>query len=388
MKLRVILIASVMVGTLVGVTAWRMSNASPVENLTVAGPTSPEPEPIVEAQEAERSPTTSTSTPARVAYVVSRPGTALHLSPDETGTPIAGGVVFPVLGELAGGYRILDPCNTEGWVRASDVEEGLVTEAPANGDFARSVFVIDPGHGLPDLGALGPGGLSETEVNLDVAARVVELLRTPHDIDWVTGSLRPGNSVPAAATAILTRGPEGPNGGDYQLGLTFRATVANAVGATAFVSIHHNTSPEVTLDHPGSEAFVSLSKPESPRLGGLIVEELRTSLARFGSDWTGSRGTGLISRVNPDGSDYYTLLNRAEVPAVIVEGAYISNPAEEALAQTDDFRQAYAEAVYRALVRFVTTDDDPIPHPEPTLWDVDRPGPSMAGCEVPPAESP
>lgn len=388
MKLRVILIVSVMVGTLLGVTAWRMSDASPVENPTVSGPTSPEPETIVGAPEIAPSPTISTSIPSRVAYVVSRHGTTLHISPDETGAPIAGGVVFPVLSELSDGYRILDTCNTEGWVRASDMEEGLVTEAPANGEFDRSVFVIDPGHGLPDLGAVGPTGLTETEVNLDVAARVVELLRTPHEIDWSTGSLRPGDTVPAAATAILTRSPDGPNGGDYQLGLTFRATVANAVGATAFVSIHHNTSPETMLDHPGSEAFVSLSNPESPRLGGLIVEELRTSFARFGSDWAGSSGTGLISRVDPDGSDYYTLLNRAEVPAVIVEGAYISNPAEEALARTDDFRQAYAEAIYRALVRFVTTEDDPIPHPEPTIWDVDIPGPSMSGCEVPTPESP
>ena len=79
----------------------------------------------------------------------------------------------------------------------------------------------------------------------------------------------------ATADAVLTRRFAGPNGGNYQLGLTFRTTVANAIDATALVSIHHNTVPETTLDHPGAEAFVSVSNPESPRLGGLIVDELR-----------------------------------------------------------------------------------------------------------------
>src|SRR5690606_39602754 len=115
----------------------------------------------------------------------------------------------------------------------------------------------------------------------------------------------------------------------------------------AFVSIHHNTQPEASLDHPGSEAFVSVANPESPRLGGLIVEELRSSFSRFSADWMGTPGSGLISRVGSDGEDYYTVLSRSLVPAVIVEGAYISNPSEEALAMTDEFRQAYAEAVYR-----------------------------------------
>jgi N-acetylmuramoyl-L-alanine amidase len=71
------------------------------------------------------------------------------------------------------------------------------------------------------------------------------------------------------------------------------------------------------------------------------------------------------------------------VPAVIVEGAYISNPSEEALIITDSFRQAYAEGVYRALVRFVTTDDDPIPAPDPELFDVEAPPRSMDDCVVP-----
>lgn len=383
--MRVILVTSVMLGSLLGVTMWLLATNATADrsSSSATSPVSDTAPLVPHAETTALSPTTTAPPSSRVAYVISRPGTALHPSPDESGRSIAGGILLPVIASHADGYRVLDTCNLEGWVSANDVEVGTVLDSRTAGRFDQSVFVIDPGHGLPDIGAVGPTGLTETEVNLDVASRLVDLLRNPHDIDWATRAVTTGDSVPAAATAVLTRSPDGPNGGDYQLGLTFRATVANSVDATAFVSIHHNTAPETPLDHPGSEAFVSVSDPESARLGGLIVQELRAGLARFEAAWAGSEGSGVITRIDPDGSDYYTLLNRSAVPAVIVEGAYISNPTEEALAMTDEFRQAYAEAVYRGLVRLVTTDHDPIPAPEPVVWDVDIPGPSMAGCEVP-----
>lgn len=247
---------------------------------------------------------------------------------------------------------------------------------------AGSVFVIDAGHGEPDLGAVGPTGLTETEANVDVSSRVIELLSDSRDIDWVTGSVTPGSTYQAASVAISTRSLDGPNGGGYELGLTFRAVLGNAVEATALVSIHHNTEPTADTEGPGTSAFVSVGSDESARLGGLLVDEVRRSLENFDADWVGGN-TSLNARVDEEGEDYYTLLATAEVPAAIIEGAYISNPSEEALIKTDSFRQAYAEGVYRALVRFVVTDDDPIPAPEPELFDPDAPPRSMDDCVTP-----
>ncbi|HSK06851.1 MAG TPA: N-acetylmuramoyl-L-alanine amidase [Acidimicrobiia bacterium] len=319
---------------------------------------------------------------ARVGYVVTGGNAMLSESVGGPGRAIAPGIVFPVTATGSVGFQVFDNCNRPGWVAADGVEPGLVPVERERG-LEESVFVIDPGHGLPDLGAVGPSGLTETEVNIDVSARIVDLLRSPHDIEWATGAVTPGTTVPPVAAAILTRAPDGPNGGDYELGLTFRAMLGNAVEATALVSIHHNTEPIRSLDHPGSSAFVSAANPESPRLGGLIVDELRTAFSRFDAEWVGGRGEGLSIRVGADGDDYYTLLALSKHPAVIVEGAYLSNPSEEALIMTDVFRQAYAEGVYRALVRFVTTDDDPIPAPEPELFDVEAPPRSMNDCVVP-----
>lgn len=386
-RLRLIITVSLIVGTFLGILAWRSVNGDlPWSTRVVEGsPAMPVAQGEPSADPAELTATTaSTSREERPAYVVTRDGTLVRSADGTSSVEAAGGVLLPILGELDGGYLVFDTCNNEAMVSADEVELGTVPVVRNEARFDHAVFVIDPGHGVPDYGAVGPAGLSETEVNLDVSARLVELLRSPHDIDWATGEVLPGDSVPAAAEAVLTRSPDGPNGGQFQLGLTYRATVANALDATALVSIHHNTMPEAPLDHPGSEAYVSLANEESPRLGALIVDELRTSLSRFEADWMGTPGSGLTSRVNGDGEDYYTLLAESQVPAVITEGLYISNPTEEALAMRDDVRQTYAEAVYRALVRFVTTDDAPLPPPEPDLWEVDRPGPSLDSCTVPP----
>ncbi|HWL50236.1 MAG TPA: N-acetylmuramoyl-L-alanine amidase [Acidimicrobiia bacterium] len=327
-------------------------------------------------------PTAGSAGNGFVGYVVTQDGAVLSTNPGEAGTAVAGGLIFPVTLTTNGDYEVLDNCNRPGWVPADQVDAGSIP-IERERQMDRSVFVIDPGHGAPDLGAVGPGGLAEAEANIDVSARVIDLLGSAHDIDWASGTVTSGDAVPAAAVAIMTRYPDGPNGGDYELGLTFRATMGNAVDATALVSIHHNTEPTMDLDFPGTSAFVSVSNEESPRLGGLIVDEVRRSFSEFEADWVGGRGSGLVTRVGADGEDYYSILARAEQPAVIVEGAYISNPTEEALIMTDAFRQAYAEGVYRGLVRYVTTDDNPIPAPDPELYDLEAPPRSMDDCVVP-----
>ena len=316
-----------------------------------------------------------------VGYVVTRDGAVLSIDPGEPGAAVAGGLILPVTLTTNGDYEVLDNCNRPGWVAVDQVDSGFVPSSRGQ-DMGSSVFVIDAGHGAPDLGAVGPSGLTEAEVNIDVSSRVIELLSSARAIDWVSGAVTPGSTYQAAAAAIPTRSLDGPNAGDYELGLTFRAEVGNAVEATALVSIHHNTEPTADTENPGTAAFVSANNEQSPRLGGLLVDELRRSFEGFDADWVGGESS-LTARVEEDGDDYYTLLALSDVPAAIIEGAYISNPSEEALIMTDAFRQAYAEGVYRALVRFVVTDDNPIPAPEPELYQVEAPPRSMDDCVVP-----
>ena len=91
-------------------------------------------------------------------------------------------------------------------------------------------------------------------------------------------------------------------------------------------------------------------------------------------------------RPTTDGADYYGILRRsAGVPAVLSEAAFISNPAEEALLADPAFQQVEADALTKAIVRFVTTDDPgtgyvtPYPRTQPA-----GPGGGSDGCEDPP----
>lgn len=270
------------------------------------------------------------------------------------------GLVFPVVGRDDGWLELLNQCDDPSWVRFDEVAfspaRSNVPEPGLGTAFSQAVIVVDPGHGGPNIGAVGPGGLEEKVVNLDIARRLRDLLASSHTVDWASGEILDGAAIPPVAEVWLTR-VEGPVGADIETGLTFRTVLADSLNAHALVSIHNNAAPDGPFDGPGSEVYHQATDPESRRLAGLIVEEMRSSLAGFGTDWVGAEDAGAKVRVGENGTDLYGILRLADAPSVIVEGVYITHAAEEELLKTAEFRQAYADAVYRALVRFVTTDD-------------------------------
>ena len=285
--------------------------------------------------------------------------------------------------------EVLTGCDTHAWIpREAVVFEPTSNRAePGPGfDLTTAVVVIDPGHGGPNIGATGPTGLIENEANLAIARRTLTLLRTSHTVDWETGLVLPGEEIPALGQVLLTR-TEGPPGADIEAGLLFRATLATAAGADAVVSIHNNAAPEGPIGGPGSEVFYSVVSDESKRLAGILYEEFLLSFSRFDIDWVGNSDRGARYRLSRDGLiDYYGILRRAGAPTALAEGLFISNPAEEALLRSRSGQQAYAEAVYRAIIRFLTTDDqgsgwsDPIPVTAPIAGT----GDAREDCVVPP----
>jgi N-acetylmuramoyl-L-alanine amidase len=279
-------------------------------------------------------------------------------------------------------FEVFTPCDTSAWMHAGEVVFTPAKTKPASG-MAEAVVVIDPGHGGPNRGATGPTGLPEAEVDLDIARRLRDLLLESHDVDWASGRVGIGTGIPAVRQVWMTR-VEGPPGADFEAGLLFRSRLAESAGADLMISIHNNADPDGPFEGPGSEAFYSIADPASRRLAGLIVEEFRRGLFRFEAGWVGDTDAGAKYRLREDGRDYYGLLRNARVPTVIAEGAFISNPDEENLLRTPDFRQAYAEAAYRAIVRFLTTDDpgsgftDPYPRTVPA-----GSGAPLPSCAVP-----
>jgi len=321
--------------------------------------------------------------------VVPEGGLELWEGPDrEPYFTIHEGVVLPYMHRTDTGWLLVTTtCNQSAWVREADVqpqEQSANSESGPGFDISTATIVLDPGHGDRDWGGVGPTGLSEKEVNLDISERVRELMLSGRSVDWDSGAVTAGSDVPAFGSIILTRDNAGPNEGDFELGLGYRSTVANAAGADAFVSIHNNTVPQFETDIPGSEVYYAAGVEGSDRLAGLIYEELVSGLSGFNANWRGGDLLGARARLDPQtGEDYYGILRRSMVPAVIVEGVYISEPEEEALLATPEFRQAYAEAVYRGIVRFLTTDEAGSGINDPEMFELDAGTVSGNGCDLP-----
>lgn len=231
------------------------------------------------------------------------------------------GFVVPVLAPEDDAWRVLTPC----------AEEAVIEGEPIEG----AHVVLDPGHGGSETGAISDTGQSEEELNLDIALRAKRLLEEQ------------------GAVVVLTRAT------DVRVTIRTRAVLATSLDTQAFVSIHHNSGAPRASDSPGTEVYHHLDDPESRRLAGLVWEEVHRTLGRFGDDWVVGDAAGARARRSvDDGDDFYGILRRAQgVPSALSEAAYLSNPAEDALLATDEVRQAEADAIARAITRFLTTPD-------------------------------
>ncbi len=273
----------------------------------------------------------------------------LPAHPDVRAVETSTGFVLPVLGGGPGAWEVLTPCAGTAVVDGEPV--------------GRVHVVIDPGHGGSEPGAVGPSGLTERDLNLDVAHRVVSRLRA------------------AGATVVLTRP------GDQRVTIQTRTAIGLALEPLVLVSIHHNAAPVGNGPSPGSELYHQLESPVSRRLAGLLWEEFQVAFSPFGADWAVGDDPGARARQSVrTGDDFYGVLRRSEgIPAVLAEAVFLSDPEEEALLRTEAFRDAEADAITRAIVRLVSTDDQGSGFVATKVSDTPAgSGGGTAGCADPP----
>ena len=267
---------------------------------------------------------------------------ALHVPPLGPGDELPAALVTPagvpvaVIGRAGEGFEVRTPCG------ATAVVSGGEPIGPVR-------VVVDPGHGGRfETGAVGPNGLVEGDLNLTLSRAVLgELDR---------------RGIAAATTRT----------GDYGVLLSVRTAFADALGADALISLHHNGPTPRAAASPGTEVYAQ-SAPEggfrftSGRLAGLLYEEITTALGGFdGVAWSGLPDAGVLrvllpahvqsSRDGLFGGDAYGLIRAPAVPAVLVEYGYLSNAPEAALFATDDYIRVAAAATVDAVEAYLTTD--------------------------------
>ncbi len=213
-------------------------------------------------------------------------------------------------------------------------------------------IVIDPGHGGDDRGARGADGAEEKRITLEVARRLRALIET-----------RLGVRV------ILTRDD------DRRVSPDDRAAVANNNKADLFLSLHLNAAPaadvaggevfHLRLDEEGEEArrAAETEAVSLPVLGGArrTLDVIRWDLAQARHvDASAALAAMLEEELRahvpvgalPRRQAPLRVLTGVNMPAALIEMAYLTNPDQERRAQADDFQAAVAQAIYSAVLRF------------------------------------
>jgi len=249
-----------------------------------------------------------------------------------------------------GSYRFLVDA-TDGSV--ADNAERRVTRArwAIYGAAPRAITIaIDPGHGGSYTGAVAPDGTRESDLNLDIALRLREMLEGARVRVVMTRTTDADVNVPA-----WDRNGDGEVG--YRDELAARPDVANPARADLFLSIHNNIANDPRVGGPST--FYWRERPfgqASLRFAQLVQQEVVRKLRRYRTaDWT-PYDHGVLRY------DYYVLKSYDPaggvprptlMPGVLAESLFVSHPTELALLQRPDVRGAIAEAYYDAIARYL-----------------------------------
>ena len=216
-------------------------------------------------------------------------------------------------------------------------------------------IVIDPGHGGHDTGTIGPNGLQEKDLVLDVSRRLGKLLQAR-----------------LGAEVIYTRKD------DTFIPLETRTAIANEESADLFVSVHANSSHDP--DARGVETYYLnfTSSPEALEVAArenavseksihelqdlvkkIALKEKIEESQEFASDVQNSLHSGLAAK-NPGVRDRgvkkapFIVLIGANMPSILAEISFVSNPGDERRLETSDYRQKIAESLYRGIAKYVS----------------------------------
>ena len=229
---------------------------------------------------------------------------------------------------------------------------------PAAGKTDRLIIVaLDPGHGGEDPGAIGPGGTREKDVVLQIALRLAARINQQPNM-----------------RAYLTRDA------DFFVPLHMRVQKARKVQADLFISIHADAF--FTARPQGASVFALSDKGASSSaarwmankensadlVGGLNVKAKDAQVQKALLDMSTTAqisdslklGSAMLGEIGAVGKLHkprveqagFAVLKAPDIPSVLVETAFISNPDEEAKLRSEAYQVQLADALMRAISRY------------------------------------
>jgi len=216
---------------------------------------------------------------------------------------------------------------------------------------------IDPGHGGEDPGAVGKNGTYEKDVVLAISKRLKA------EIDKIPGM-----------RAMLTRN------GDFFVPLNTRVQKARSVNADLFVSVHADAfirptaggSSVYVLSERGASStaakWIANKENASDLIGGVNIKSTDSQLAKVLLDLSttaqindslklGDAVLGNLGKVNrlhkPKVEQAgFAVLKAPDIPSILIETAFISNPDEEKKLANPDHQQVLAEAIAQGIAKY------------------------------------
>ncbi|MBC7919338.1 MAG: N-acetylmuramoyl-L-alanine amidase, partial [Rhodoferax sp.] len=223
------------------------------------------------------------------------------------------------------------------------------------------IIALDPGHGGEDPGAIGPAGTREK----DVVLKLAHLLR-----ERINATTIKGNTM----RAYLTRDA------DFFVPLQVRVQKARRVQADLFVSLHADAF--FTPDPQGASVFalsqngatssaarwMAAKENKADLIGGLNVKSKDATVQRALLDMSttaqindslklGKNVLGEIGRVGKLHKPRveqagFAVLKAPDIPSILVEAAFISNPSEETKLNSEDYQNQLADALMRGITAY------------------------------------
>ena len=251
---------------------------------------------------------------------------------------------------------------------ASAASAPITTAASVNQNQDNERFIIvalDPGHGGEDPGAIGPSGTREKEVVLKIAHRLRDRINT------TTIKTKHGN---LPMRAYLTRDA------DYFVPLQQRVEKARRVQADLFISIHADAFQ--TPDAKGASVFALsdgaassaaakwMAKQENRAdlIGGLNIKSQDAAVQRALLDMSTTAqikdslklGSAMLGQIKHIGKLHkgrveqagFAVLKAPDIPSVLVETAFISNPEEEKRLVSPQYQNDLADALMKGIERY------------------------------------